>query len=278
MCGAGVFTGKGYRVPSGMATYAIGDVQGCWRTLERLLERVGFDRAEDRVWFAGDLVNRGPGSLEVLRFARGLGERSQVVLGNHDLHLLAIAAGVRTRKRRDTVADVLASPDRDELLDWLRRRPLLHAEGEWVLLHAGLLPGWTLGEARERAREAEAWLRGPRVNQALAAYARKRVKDPELVRVHETLRALTLLRCVREGEMVLDYSGPPGEAPAGLIPWHRARPRDPGVTVVCGHWAAQGFVREPGLLALDSGCVWGNALTAVRLEDGAAFQEPSAES
>lgn len=278
MCGAGVFTGKGYRVPGGMATYAIGDVQGCWRTLERLLGRVGFDRAEDRVWFAGDLVNRGPGSLEVLRFARGLGERAQVVLGNHDLHLLAIAAGVRTAKRRDTVDDVLASPDRDELLEWLRQRPLLHAEGEWVLLHAGLLPGWTLGEARERAREAEAWLRGPRVNLALAAYARKRVKDPELVRVHETLRTLTLLRCVRDGEMALDYSGPPGEAPAGLVPWHRARPRDPEVTIVCGHWAAQGFVREPGLLALDSGCVWGNALTAVRLEDGAAFQEPSAES
>ncbi|MCA8925327.1 MAG: symmetrical bis(5'-nucleosyl)-tetraphosphatase [Planctomycetes bacterium] len=264
-----------------MATYAIGDVQGCWRTLQRLVARVGFDPAQDRLWFAGDLVNRGPDSLSVLRYVRGLGDGARVVLGNHDLHLLAIAAGVRKPKGRDTVEGVLAAPDRDALLEWLRQQPLLLREGAWVMFHAGLPPSWSLEQAEARAREAEAWLRGPRLGQLLAAFASKGKRRPgevELERVCETLSALTLLRtCTLAGEMALAYAGPPEAAPAGLVAWHAARALDPQLTLVCGHWAAQGLVQRPGLLALDSGCVWGNALTAARLEDGAVWQEPSAE-
>jgi bis(5'-nucleosyl)-tetraphosphatase (symmetrical) len=260
-----------------MATYAIGDVQGCWRTLERLLRRVGFDPGPDRLWLAGDLANRGPRNLEVLRYVRDLGDAARAVLGNHGLHLLAIERGLRRLKGKDTLSDVLEAPDRAELLEWLRQRPLLVREGGWVMVHAGLLPGWSLEQAEGRAREAEAWLGGSRLDDALRAFASKEPLEGARGRVREALVAFTLLRCLRDGEPALAYSGPPHAAPKGLVAWHAARPAEPGVTVVCGHWAAQGFVQRPGLLALDSGCVWGNALTAVRLEDGEVFQEPNAE-
>lgn len=255
-----------------MATYAVGDVQGCFATLERLLARVGFDPGADRLWLVGDLVNRGPRSLEVLRFARGLGDRAAVVLGNHDVHLLARAAGLARRKRFDTLDDVLAAPDRDELLGWLRARPLLHREAGHVMVHAGLLPGWTIDDAAARAREVEALL--------AAGDLAPLLDRPRATPAAVTLAAMTRLRvCTTDGEMEPKFKGPPEEAPAGTRPWFAVPGRkSAGTPIVFGHWATLGLRVRPGdFYALDSGCVWGGALTALRLDDGALFQEPAAD-
>lgn len=266
-----------------MATFAIGDVQGCFKTLRRLLEQTGFDPGEDRVWLVGDLINRGPRSLKALRWARALDEEHPgslvLVLGNHDLHLLARAAGVRKPGKRDTLDDVLAASDREELLEWLRRRPLLHREGDHVMVHAGLLPAWSVEQAEKLAGKASARLSGERSEAGKflkAIYRRdKTSRDPLAAAVD----VMTLMRaCTREGEAEYDYKGPLNGMPSGLFPWfaHPARV-SAETTVVCGHWAALGLHQEPGVLALDSGCVWGNCLTAYRLEDGTVFQEPLAD-
>lgn len=265
-----------------MATYAIGDVQGCYDSLCALLARVGFDPACDRLWFAGDLVNRGPRSLEVLRAVRGLGERAVVVLGNHDLHLLGRAAGVSSPKRNDTLDQVLAAPDADELLSWLGSRPLFHEEGDFALVHAGLLPAWDLAQARARAQEVEAALGGAARDEVLRADDepvtawRSDLPEPERLRAITTV--LTRIRTCREdGELCASFSGPPEEAPAGCHPWfsHPRGARRPS-TLLFGHWAALGFRRGEGYVGLDSGCVWGGPLTALRLDDGEVFQEPAA--
>jgi bis(5'-nucleosyl)-tetraphosphatase (symmetrical) len=248
-----------------MATYAIGDVQGCAATLERLLARCGFSPARDRLWLVGDLVNRGPGSLAVLRRVRDLGERAVAVLGNHDLHLLARAAGVAAARPGDTLDEVLGAPDRDELLAWLRARPLLHREGSWVLVHAGLLPAWTVDEAAAAARAAEALLRGPRAADVLA-----RVKR------HPALLALTRLRtCTADGTPSLSFKDHPRDAPPGFQPWFEVPGRrSESATIVFGHWAALGLHIAPGLYGLDTGCCWGHHLTALRLDDRTLLQEP----
>jgi bis(5'-nucleosyl)-tetraphosphatase (symmetrical) len=264
-----------------MATYAIGDVHGCFETLRALLGRIGFSARQDRLWLVGDLVNRGPRSLEVLRWAAGLGDRLVVVLGNHDLYLLARAAGVAERKRRDTLDPVLAAADRDDLLSWLRRRPLLHRGDGRVLVHAGLFPQWTVERAEQLAREVEARLRDRRTGdrllrsavakradrwrEGLGAGARARIALAGMAR----LRALTAA-----GNICADFSGPPAELPAGCLPWFEAAGRrSAGAQVIFGHWAALGLRLAPGIAAIDTGCVWGQALTALRLEDGAVFQE-----
>jgi bis(5'-nucleosyl)-tetraphosphatase (symmetrical) len=273
------------------ATYAIGDVQGCYRTLRRLLRRLPFDPARDRLWLAGDLVNRGPRSLDVLRWAREqqakLGGRFRVVLGNHDLHLIGRFLEARPPKRSDTLDDVLESADGPDLVRWLRRRPLLHREhprgGERVLVHAGLLPAWTTRQAEALARNLEELIRGPAAAALLARPAEGAVAwshrlSPER-RLRAALFAFTLLRtCTAAGRPRRDYSGPPDEAPRGCLPWFEVPGRrSRKATVVCGHWAALGLCIAPGLVALDSGCVWGRRLSAVRLEDRAVFQEPSAD-
>lgn len=265
-----------------MATYAIGDVQGCWLTLRALLERLPLVEGRDRLWITGDLVNRGPRSLEVLRWAV---ERPDLVavIGNHDLHLLSRAAGVRREKPRDTLDEVLAAPDRDRLLDWLAARPLLHREGPWVMVHAGLLPAWDLARAERLARELEALLRGPDRTGLLAGYAGGAGPEawsealPAAEQRLVALRAFTLLRTVREdGAMEPEFDGPPREAPPGLVPWFDAPGRawSGQCRVVFGHWAALGLHRGDEALGLDSGCVWGGQLTALRLDDGATWQEP----
>lgn len=241
-----------------MATYAIGDVQGCDRTLGRLLTRVDFDPARDRLWFVGDLVNRGPDSLAVLRRLRALGDRAVAVLGNHDLHLLARADGRRGR-RLDTLEAVLAAPDAAELVAWLRARPLLHREGPHLMVHAGLHPSWSLRTAERHARALEA-----------------RIRAGDLCAGDEAISVFTRLRFV-DAAGVPDYGHKcgPEEAPAGLRPWFEVRPPAPDVTVVFGHWAALGLAIAPGIIGLDTGCVWGDRLTAVRLEDHAVFSEAS---
>jgi bis(5'-nucleosyl)-tetraphosphatase (symmetrical) len=243
-----------------MATYVVGDVQGCFITLERLLARIDFDASRDRLWLVGDIVNRGPNSLEVLRLTRELRDSAVMVLGNHDLHLIARSRGARARKRRDTVDDVLGAPDRDELIDWLSTRPLLHREGDFVMVHAGLLPTWSLDEAESLARRAEQRIRSGLLEETLK----------------KAVNAFTRLRtCNEAGEMCLDFAGPPEDAPKGCRPWFELANIPEGVTVLFGHWASLGLHLGGNAIGLDTGCVWGGALTALRLEDRALFHEPS---
>lgn len=265
-----------------MATYVIGDVQGCGTTLDRLLTRIPL-RAKDRLWFVGDLVNRGPRSLDVLRTVRALGTRATVVLGNHDLHLLGRATGAASEKRKETLAEVLAAPDCGDLCAWLRTRNLLHREGSFVLVHAGLPPRWTTDEAAAFARDAERALAGPEGDAVVAAYAKRSEKAPETLagtRRHAAVCvALTTLRTLApDGTPDADFKGPPEDAPPGRTPWFRAPGRrSADVTIIFGHWAALGLRIEPGIIATDSGCVWGKELSAVRLDDLAVFQEPCAD-
>ena len=267
-----------------LATYAIGDLQGCDVTLGRLLERIAFDASRDRLWFVGDLVNRGPRSVAVLRRLRALGPAVTAVLGNHDLHLLSRAEGVARPKQRDRLEDVLLAPDRDELLCWLRKRPLLHREGGHVLVHAGLLPQWSVERAAELAGEIEELLRGrdrARLFQGLLERPEeewsKSLTGPK--RWATIVAALTRLRtCTPAGRMDLGFSGPPDDAAKGYLPWFRVPDRkSKDATIVFGHWAALGLKLKDRYLALDSGCVYGNLLTALRLEDRTLFQERYAD-
>jgi bis(5'-nucleosyl)-tetraphosphatase (symmetrical) len=261
-----------------MARWAIGDVQGCCEELEQLLARIRYSSDRDRLWFVGDLVNRGPCSLQALRRVRALGDNAVCVLGNHDLHLLAVAlAGARLR-RSDTLSDILAARDRDALLEWLLGLPLAHFEPEHgdLLLHAGVLPQWSVTQTLELAREVERTLQhDPRAllsdmysdqpdrwQPALPAAERRRL----------TINVLTRLRfCTADGRVDLKQKGKPDSAPKPWLPWFRVPARaSRDARIVFGHWSALGLLREPGLVALDTGCVWGGALTAVNLDDPAA--------
>lgn len=261
-----------------MATYAIGDIQGCFEALGALLERIAFDRARDRLWFVGDLVNRGPHSLEVLRFVRELGERTTVVLGNHDLHLACLAEGSTRRRADDTLDAVLAAPDARELLAWLRQRSLLHVENGYAMVHAGLLPQWSLERAQGLAREVESALRAPDYRELLAHLygSEPRSWDESLTgweRLRVIVNAMTRMRfCTPAGTM--EFSAKGIEPPAGYVPWFETRAARFEPTLVCGHWSALGLSVSRRLVALDSGCVWGGALSALRLEDRALFQVP----
>ena len=267
-----------------MARYAIGDIQGCMATLERLLALIDFAPPRDELWLTGDLVNRGPRSLDVLRWARGLGSAVTTVLGNHDLHLLARAAGVTRAKKRDTLDEVLAAPDRDHLLEWLRHRPLLHHDDRFVLVHAGLHPRWTVAEARGYAAELEHELRGPAWRDLLAQMAGPPPTwDPGLAggaRWRALLSYFVRVRtCRPDGRIEPDFAGPPAEAPPGYAPWFALPPRAWTThTAVFGHWATLGLDLGPHHVGLDTGCVWGNALTAIRLEDREVFQVKAVET
>jgi len=264
-----------------MATYAIGDVQGSFDELQALLGAFGFDRAKDSLWFVGDLVNRGPASLATLRFVRDLGNRALTVLGNHDLHLLALAQGSVKAREDDTLGDVIAAPDRDGLLDWLRHRPVAHVAANYMLVHAGLLPQWDVATAKALAGEVEAELRGPRHKEFLAQlYGSLPDRWNDELRGIDRLRvivnAMTRLRfCTPEGVMEFRTKGETAEAPPGYLPWFEVPGRKSvDHTLVCGHWSALGLRMAPKLLALDSGCVWGGKLSAVRLEDRRLYQVP----
>ena len=247
--------------------------------MRRLLDRIRFDPSRDRLWFTGDLVNRGPQSLEVLRFVRDLGDVAATILGNHDLHLLSVWQTGARPKRTDTLAPVLGAEDGDELLDWLARRPLLHEEAElpgYTLVHAGIPPAWDLETARAAAREVEATLRGP-TRQEYFRHLYGDLPDrwqPDLAgwdRLRFITNALTRMRfCDRQGRLLLDYKGAPDSAPHGYYPWFATpgRRRISGRKLICGHWSTLGLHRSEEVLAIDTGCLWGGSLTAVRLDDG----------
>jgi bis(5'-nucleosyl)-tetraphosphatase (symmetrical) len=258
-----------------MAVYAIGDVQGCFTALLALLDRLQFDSTRDQLWFAGDLVNRGPQSLEVLRFVKALGDSAVTVLGNHDLHLLTVAYGQRRLKPKDTFMDVLAAPDRNDLLTWLRHRPLLHHDATFgmTLIHAGLPPQWTLIMAQAYAAEVEAVLRGPDNLLGLKnldgpAPDQGGAASGTWERLRYSTHCLTRLRfCDADGRLNDEATGPPGSQPPPYLPWFAFPQRaSADLTIVFGHWSSLGLYQAPGVYALDTGCVWGGALTALCLE------------
>jgi len=258
-----------------MTTWAIGDLHGCHADYRRLLEQLAFDPARDRIWFVGDLVNRGPDSLGCLRAARELGERAVCVLGNHDLHLLAHAAGARERRGKDTFDDITAAADRADLLDWLRRRPLLHHDHDlgYTLVHAGLHRDWDLATAQTLAREVETELaRGDYTRLFDYMYGDEPARwSPALAgreRIRFAINCFTRMRyCHADGSLDLGPTGPPGSQPAGLWPWFDLPGRAHAeLRIVFGHWSTLGYCARNGVHALDSGCLWGGCLTALALE------------
>lgn len=271
-----------------MTTYAIGDLQGCHAEFVELLERIDFDPRRDRLWLAGDLVNRGPASLACLREVRALGEAAVTVLGNHDLHLLAVARGGGRLNRKDTLAAILDAPDREALLDWLQSRPLLvrqafDGQGDTVMTHAGLLPRWTQDEAAEYAAEVEARLGSERSG---TFFERMYGNVPAcweasldgIERLRAIVNVLTRMRFI-DAEGCLDFSAKEGldSAPPGFAPWFRY-PRADDVRLVFGHWAALEGHTEGAQVraeALDTGCVWGGTLTALNLSTGERIDVPS---
>ena len=277
-----------------MSTYAIGDIQGCHEAFVALLERMSFDRSSDRLWIVGDVVNRGPDSLAMLRHLARLDDAATVVLGNHDLHLLAVSAGVRAAGRNDTLDEIFDAADATALLDWLRHRPLAHREridgdgslDDRLMVHAGLLPSWDADDAMARAAELEAVLRHDDWKSTLGRLFGSRPDrwDDALEgddRLRVIVNTLTRLRfCTADDRIDFESKDAPGAAsgafpqpPRGFLPWFDVPGRASRDTcIVCGHWSTLGVVVRDDLIALDSGCVWGGCLTAVRLEDRARFQ------
>lgn len=258
-----------------MAIFAIGDIQGCYDELQRLLERTKFNSTRDTLWFTGDLVNRGPKSLETLRFVKSLDTHAVCVLGNHDLHLLALAAGVNRYKSSDTLEAVLAAPDRDELLDWLRHRPLLHHDKAlgFTLVHAGLPPQWNLTTANECARTLESVLRADDYRDFLHhMYGNQPLRwSPELrgqERLRFSVNCFTRMRYVNAaGDLDFASKGAPGSQPEGWLPWYAAPGRkNADLHILFGHWSTVGEVKGHNVYPLDTGCVWGGRLSALRLD------------
>jgi bis(5'-nucleosyl)-tetraphosphatase (symmetrical) len=264
-----------------MPTYAVGDVQGCYKALRCLMKKIKFDPKRDTLWLAGDLVNRGPQSLEVLRLAKSLGKRARIVLGNHDLHLLAIAYGVHEARQKDTLDAILRAPDRKELIDWLRRQPLIHSDKQlgYSMVHAGIAPIWSLKKAHKLAAEVEAKLQSKKIADFLSAmYGNEPQVWRDDLRGSKRLRTITnyLTRmrfCTRDGKLDLDTTDSRESSRPDFAPWFDyGNDQLAGQRIVFGHWAAlEGKSNSKRFHALDTGCVWGGQLTAMRLEDGKRF-------
>ena len=269
-----------------MSLYAIGDVQGCYDALCRLLDHISYDPAEDELWFAGDIVNRGPQSLETLNFVRSLGNNAKWVLGNHELHLLRLAYGL-IQASQSTLNTILDAPNADLLLEWVARQPLLRVDHQrkLILVHAGLLPQWDIRLAVQLAENVSQRLQSPECKTFLAQLISQK-KTPALWEDHLqginrlaiTVNAMTSIRfCDSQGRMDFQTKTPPDKHLPGLYPWYTLEhSRDPSYTVLFGHWAALGYQRMKSYIALDSGCVWGGCLTAYRLDNGfeQVFQIP----
>ncbi|MCU0841226.1 MAG: symmetrical bis(5'-nucleosyl)-tetraphosphatase [Thiobacillaceae bacterium] len=262
-----------------MSTYVIGDVQGCLHAFLELLDAVAFDPRRDRVWLTGDLVNRGEDSIGMLRWCMAHDASVVAILGNHDLHLLAVAEGFVPPHRKDTLTEILEAPDREAVLDWLRRRPMVHREGGWLMVHAGLMPAWSADEAAALGRELEEALRGGKYRKFLKAmYGNEPRHWSDALEGQDRLRmianAMTRLRYLHpDGGLEFLHKCAPAAAPAELIPWYDVpgrRSRD--TRVLFGHWSTLGLYVRDDVVALDTGCLWGGRLTALRLEDGQLTQ------
>jgi len=268
-----------------MATYAIGDLQGCYTSFTQLLEVIGFNATRDRLWLVGDLINRGPGSLEVLRWARRHSDVLTVVLGNHDLHALAVSEGFVDAHRHDTLHALLAAPDRDELFAWLRGCHMAYAEDEYLMVHAGVLPQWTVADTVGYGHEVEAVLRSDTYRDFFAHMYGNHPSHWQddlsgMSRLRVIINALTRLRvCHADGRMDFRFKGEVQDIPEGLLPWFEMPDRQSDdKTIVFGHWSALGLRVQDHLIALDTGCLWGGQLKAMRLEDRQVFQVPCASA
>jgi bis(5'-nucleosyl)-tetraphosphatase (symmetrical) len=267
-----------------MGTYAIGDIQGCYDELQQLRETINFEPTTDRLWFAGDLVNRGPKSLQTLRFVKGLGDSAVTVLGNHDLHLLAVWQNLHKHfSSNDSLAPILKAADHEELLEWLRRRPLMHydAELDYAMLHAGLPPQWDRDEALARAAEVEEVLCGDRFHEFLHhMYGNKPHSWSDGLTGWERLRFIvncfTRMRfCRADGRLEFQHKGEVQDRPEEYRPWFELEQRaSRGQRLVVGHWSALGLYRQHNVNAIDTGCLWGGALTALHLESGEVISLP----
>ena len=255
--------------------HLVGDLQGCAEAFERLLAEIGFSPSRDRLVVLGDLVNRGPDSLGVLRRLRGFGAAATCLLGNHDLHLLAVAHGVRRPHRSDTLQAILDAPDRNAWLDWLRQRPLAVQDGGWLCVHAGVVPQWSAAQTLALAAEVSALLQGPDLAAFLRVmYGNEPRRWSDALQGHERHRfvvnVLTRIRfCSADGTLEFDAKDGADAAPSGFAPWFEVQGRaTAGQPVAFGHWSTLGLIDRPTLLALDTGCVWGGALTAARVDGG----------
>ncbi|MGZ5027337.1 MAG: symmetrical bis(5'-nucleosyl)-tetraphosphatase [Methylobacter sp.] len=255
-----------------MSIYAIGDIQGCFDELLRLLDTISFDEHADQLWFAGDLVNRGPKSLETLRFVKALGDSAITVLGNHDLHLLAASQAPKIANKKDSLLPILEAPDRDELIDWLRHRPLFHFNDDFCLLHAGVPPQWDFKKTQKMALLAENALQGPDYQAFLKQmYGNKpniwssNLKGVEKLRF--IINCFTRMRyCDVNGRLDFVNSGPPGSQPKDLVPWFEAPKRkNTDMRIIFGHWSSLGYYEGSNCYAIDTGCLWGGQLTALKL-------------
>jgi bis(5'-nucleosyl)-tetraphosphatase (symmetrical) len=272
-----------------MAIYAIGDIQGCFDDLLRLVDKINFDPTADQLWFTGDLVNRGPKSLETLRYVKNLGKAAVTVLGNHDLHLLAIASKKQKLRKKDSLYSILVASDRDELLYWLRHQPLLHYQHKFCMVHAGLPSQWGLKKAQKMAKKVEQILQGPNYQEFLKNMYGDSANmwSPELKgseRARFIVNGLTRIRfCTAKGKLDFKYHGAPGTQPDKLIPWFEVPDRkSTSVKIIFGHWSMLGFYAGNNCYGLDTGCLWGRQLTALKLDtpglDGGTMERTSIES
>ncbi len=257
-----------------MAIYAIGDVQGCYDELQELLDLIKFDSTKDRLWFAGDLVNRGPKSLQVIRFVKSLANRAITVLGNHDLHLLALSQGNRSHYKRGKLDEILKAPDRDELIHWLRHQKMMyhHRDTDYTLLHAGLPPQWNIPSALRYARELETVLQGPLFHEyCQTMYGNEPDLWSDNLSGMERLRFITncftrLRYCTLEGRLAMKEKGPPGSQNSGVLPWFEVPGRaSKSAKIIFGHWSTLGYQKLGNVWSIDTGCLWGGQLTALKI-------------
>ena len=267
-----------------MAIYAIGDLQGCYKSFRQLLDLVQFDPSKDQLWLVGDIVNRGPDSLALLRFLKQAGDSAKIVLGNHDLHLLMVAEGLAKISAGDTLQEILDAPDCDELLYWLRHQSLLHVEDNFVMVHAGLLPEWTVKKAQKLANEVEGALQQDDFHEVFAnLYGNKPNRWKKGISGYKRLRlivnAMTRMRvCTSDGRIDFSFKGKEKNIPEGHMPWFDVPNRaSKNAVIICGHWSALGLKVRDNLIVLDTGCLWGGSLTAIRLGDRRIFQVPCAQ-
>jgi bis(5'-nucleosyl)-tetraphosphatase (symmetrical) len=267
-----------------MSTYAIGDIQGCFRSFQQVLDKIQFTPQTDQLWLVGDIVNRGTGSLEMLRWAYQHQSSIKMVLGNHDLHAITVAEGLAKVQRGDTLQDILDAPDRAALLTWLRQQPLLHTDGNFVMVHAGLLPQWSIAQSQSLATEVESALRAPNYRDFLSnMYGNQPTLWRDDLMGANRLRiitnAMTRMRiCSPSGEMEFKHKGELADIPEGWLPWFEVPNRlSADHTIICGHWSALGLKLSHNICALDTGCFWGGQLTALNLENRQIVQVPCDE-